>query len=65
MKFLGEQMDENLKGSSLKGNEERLSLEDRLYDSVLYQLEVKKVFLSPDLSLIRFSKIVGTYTPLF
>ena len=47
MKFLGEQMDENLKGSSLKGNEERLSLEDRLYDSVLYQLEVKKVFLSP------------------
>ena len=62
MKFLGEQMNENLKGSALKGNEERLSLEDRLYDSILYQLEVKKVFLSPDLSLIRLSQIVGTNT---
>lgn len=64
MKFLGEQMNENLKGSALKGNEERLSLEDRLYDSILYQLEVKKVYLSSDLSLIRLSQIVGTNTTL-
>ena len=57
-------MNENLKGSALKGNEERLSLEDRLYDSILYQLEVKKVYLSSDLSLIRLSQIVGTNTTL-
>ena len=60
MKFLTEQMNENLKDSSFKKAVERLDMEDKLHDSVLYQLEVKKVYLLPDLSLTKLSQIVGT-----
>lgn len=60
MKFLTEQMNENLKDSSFKKTVERLDMEDKLHDSVLYQLEVKKVYLLPDLSLTKLSQIVGT-----
>lgn len=62
MKFLTEQMNENLKDSSFKKAVERLDMEDKLHDSVLYQLEVKKVYLLPDLSLTKLSQIVGTNT---
>ena len=62
MKFLTEQMNENLKDSSFKKTVERLDMEDKLHDSVLYQLEVKKVYLLPDLSLTKLSQIVGTNT---
>ena len=62
MKFLTEQMNENLKDSSFKKTVERLDMEDELHDSVLYQLELKKVYLWPDLSLTKLSQIVGTNT---
>lgn len=33
-----------------------------IYERVLYNLDIKKVYLDPNLSLIKFSSIVGTNT---
>lgn len=37
-------------------------IQEVIYDKVIDCLENKKMFLDPDLSLIKFSKIVGTNT---
>ena len=41
---------------------ERKKVEDDIYNSIVYQLEVKKIYLDPELSLVKFSSIVGTNT---
>ena len=37
-------------------------IEHELYESIIYQLETKKVFLDPKINLIKFSSMVGTNT---
>ncbi|MBQ8519970.1 MAG: helix-turn-helix transcriptional regulator, partial [Bacteroides sp.] len=46
--------------SERKGENKRL--EDEIYKNVIYQLEVKKIYLDPNLSLTKLSSIVGTNT---
>ncbi len=50
--------------TSLKGlnSHRKKDFEEDLYQNVLYQLEERKIYLMPDLSLIKFSQIVGTNT---
>ena len=36
--------------------------EDEIYKMIVYQLEVKEIYLDPKLSLVKFSSIVGTNT---
>ena len=36
--------------------------ESDIYKNVLYQLDVNKIYLDPELSLVKFSSIVGTNT---
>ena len=38
------------------------SVENELYKNIVYQLKVKKIYLEPKLSLVKFSLIVGTNT---
>ena len=63
------QKDENLKAEENsvlepagEGLVERKKVENEIYNSVIYQLEVKKAYLDPKLSLVKFSSIVGTNT---
>ena len=50
--------------TSLKGlnSHRKKEFEEDLYQNVLFQLEERKIYLMPDLSLIKFSQIVGTNT---
>ena len=50
--------------TSLRGlnSHRKKDFEEDLYQNVLYQLEERKIYLMPDLSLIKFSQIVGTNT---
>ena len=52
-----EKMNRNRLGESMK---DKQNVEDWLYENILYQMEMEKVYLLPDLSLIKFSQIVGT-----
>ena len=45
--------------SSEEGNSRR-KVDYEIYKSIVYNLEVRKVFLDPKLSLVKFSSIVGT-----
>lgn len=57
------QKGEDSRNDSLKnglGNDGKL--EDDLSKSIIYQLEIKKIYLDPDLTLVKFSSIVGTNT---
>ena len=47
--------------SSEEGNSRR-KVDYEIYKSIVYNLEVRKVFLDPKLSLVKFSSIVGTNT---
>jgi len=63
MKILNEQTAEILNENRLEGNVKgKENVEDKLYKSILYQMEVEKVYLLPDLSLVKLSQIVGTNT---
>ena len=47
--------------SSEEGSTRR-KVDYEIYKSIVYNLEVRKVFLDPKLSLVKFSSIVGTNT---
>ena len=47
--------------SSEEGNSRR-KVDYEIYKSIVYNLKVRKVFLDPKLSLVKFSSIVGTNT---
>ena len=50
--------------TSLKelNNHKKKDMEEVLYKNVLYQFEERKIYLMPDISLIKLSQIVGTNT---
>ena len=47
--------------SSEEGNSRR-KVDYEIYKSIVYNLEVRKVFLDPKVSFVKFSSIVGTNT---
>lgn len=57
------QKGEDSKGDFLKEELEYDGKQDGdISKSIIYQLEVKKIYLDPDLTLVKFSSIVGTNT---
>ena len=46
----------------LRKENSRRKVDYEIYKSIVYNLEVRKVFLDPKLSLVKFSSIVGTNT---
>ena len=55
----GENSTENTPGKEVGINRK---MEEEIYKHVLFQLEVKKVYLDASLTLVKFSSIVGTNT---
>lgn len=53
---------ENLMDFDTGGEKGGYNKEDEIYKMIVYQLEVKKIYLDPQLSLVKFSSIVGTNT---
>ncbi len=50
----------NAPAGESKGEDHKV--ENEIYKNVVYQLEIKKIYLDPKLSLAKFSSIVGTNT---